>query len=153
MLLAQVKELLKQYTEEDLRLLICEMYKSIPKKIREDKEVDKMVTDIHAYKRIGKVNRDQNKKRDIIELKPQINQFIDFAYKQYYFAPNNYVHKKERPKWRFHVKAFIKDLESISIEGSEGREATNLLKRLYEMLSYGCAYYIFTQTILFSLLV
>jgi len=143
MLLAQVKELLKQYTEEDLRLLICEMYKSIPKKIREDKEIDEMVTDIQAYKRIGKVNRDQNKKRDIIELKPQINQFIDFAYKQYYFAPNNYVHKKERPKWRFHVKAFIKDLESISIEGSEGREATNLLKRLYEMLSYGCAYYIF----------
>jgi len=143
MLLPQVKELLKQYTEEDLRLLISEMYKSIPKKMREDKDIDEMVTDIHAYKRIGKVNRDQNKKSDITELKPQIEQFIDFAYNQYYFAPNSFVHKKERPKWRFHVKNFIKELESIPPEGGKGKEATNLLKRLYEMLSYGCAYYIF----------
>lgn len=143
MLLQQVRELLNQYTEEDLRLLLCEIYKSIPKKIREEKDIDEMIADIHAYKRIGQINREQNKKIDITELKPKIEQFIDFAYKQYYYAPNSYVHKKERPKWRFHVKAFIKDLENIPNEELEGREATTLLKRIYGMLSYACAYYIF----------
>jgi len=101
MLLPQVKELLKQYTEQDLRLLISEMYKAVPKKIREDKDIDEMITDIHAYKSIGKINREQSVKRDITQLKPQIERFIDYAYKQYYFAPNKYIHKKERPNGDF----------------------------------------------------
>lgn len=52
--------------------------------------------------------------------------------------------KKERPKWRFKVKAYIKDLQGFTAEGQEGRTATNLLKKLYEMLCYACGYYIFS---------
>lgn len=33
MLISEVKELLKKYKEEELRLLISEMYKSMPKKL------------------------------------------------------------------------------------------------------------------------
>jgi len=144
MLVSELRELLKRYKEEDLRLIILEMYKSMPKKQREDKGIDALLQDVEAYLRIGKVERKQDRQTNIKDLKPEIEQFIDYAYKQYYFAPNNFVHKKERPKWRFKVKAYVKSLQGISVEGEEGRTATNLLEKLYEMLCYACGCYIFS---------
>jgi hypothetical protein len=144
MLISEVRELLKKYKEEDLRLIISEMYKSIPKKMREDKDIDALLQDVHAYLRIGKVEKIQDKQIDIKDLKPEIEEFIDYAYKQYYFAANSFVHKKERPKWRFKVKAYIKSLQGISVEGEEGKTANDLLEKLYNMLSYACGYYIFS---------
>jgi hypothetical protein len=143
MFVSELKVLLKKYKEEDLRLLILEMYKAMPKKLREEKDIDALLQDVHEYLRIGKVKRRQNKQTDINDLKPEIDQFIEYAYNQYYFAPNSFVRKKERPKWRFNVKAYIKSLQGISVEGEEGRIATNLLEKLYEMLCYACCYYIF----------
>ena len=143
MLVSELRELLKKYNEEDLRLLISEMYKAMPKKLREDKDIDALLQDVHGYLRIRKVERKQDRQIDLNDLKPEIDQFIDYAYKQYYFAPNSFVHKKERPKWRFKAKDYIKSLQSVSVEGEEGRTATNLLEKLYEMLCYACGYYIF----------
>jgi hypothetical protein len=143
MLVSELRELLKKYTIEDLRLLVSEMYKSMPKKLREDKDIDELLKDVHAYVRIGKDDKTQAKQINVEEIKPQIELFIEYAYKQYYFAPNSYIHKKERPKWRFIVKAYIKDLQDVRVEGTEGEAATVLLTKLYEMLSYACAYYIF----------
>lgn len=139
MLVSELRELLKKYTEEDLRLLVSEMYKSMPKKLREDKDIDELLKDVNAYVRIGKVEKTQDKQINIEKIKPQIELFIEYAYKQYYFAPNNNIHKKERPKWRFVVKAYIKDLQDVRVEGTEGETATVLLTKLYEMLSYACA--------------
>jgi len=48
MLISQVRETLKRYKEEDLRLLVAEMYKAIPKKVREEKDIDDMISDINA---------------------------------------------------------------------------------------------------------
>lgn len=79
-----------------------------------------------------------------INLKSKIDLFVDYAYKQYYFAPNNYIPKKERPKWRFKVKAYIKDLQSVPYEGIEGGIATKLLLDLYNMLCYSIVYCIFS---------
>lgn len=143
MLVSELRELLKKYKEEDLRLLISEMYKAMPKKLREDKDIDALLQDVHAYLRIAKVENRQDKQIDVNNLKQKIDLFIDYAYKQYYFAPNSFVHKKERPKWRFIVKAYIKDLQDISIGSVEGSIATDSLQKLYEMLSYACSYYIF----------
>ena len=55
MVISELRELLKKYKEEDLRLIIAEMYKSMSKKLREDKDIDALLQDIHAYMRIGKV--------------------------------------------------------------------------------------------------
>ena len=144
MLVSELRELLKKYKEEDLRLLISEMYKSMPKKLREDKDIDALLQDLHACLSIGKAEKTREKQVDIKDLKPKIDLFIDYAYKQYYFAPNSFIHKKERPKWRFIVKDYIKSLQGISVEGEEGRIATDLLEKLYEMLCYACGYYIFS---------
>jgi len=143
MLVSELRELLKKYKEEDLRLLITEMYKSMPKKLREDKDIDALLQDINEYMRIGKVERPRDRQINVNNLKQEIDLFIDYAYKQYYFAPNNFVHKKERPKWRFKVKAYIKDLQGFTVNSAEGSIATDLLQKLYEMLSYACGYYIF----------
>lgn len=143
MLVSELRELLKKYKEEDLRLIISEMYKSMPKKLREDRDTVALLQDIHVFMRIGKAERRQDRQIDVNVLEQKIGLFIDYAYKQYYFAPNNFIHKKERPKWRFTVKAYIADLQGISIDIAEGSIATDLLQKLYEMLSYACSYYIF----------
>ncbi len=142
MLVSELRELLNKYKEKDLRILIVEMYKAMPKKMREEKEIDRLLQDVNEYLNIGKVKKGQEEV-DLDILKPEIEKFIEYAYKQYYFAPNSYVHKKERPKWRFKVKAYIKSLESVPVEGEEGKTATDLMGKLYGMLSYACAYYIF----------
>ena len=144
MLISEVRELLKKYKEEDLRLLIAELYKSMPKKLRDEKNIDVLLKDVHAYLRIGKVKEISNNQIHIKDLKQEIDQFIKYAYKQYYFAPNSFVHRKERPKWRFKVKAYIKILQGISVEDENGEVATDLLEKLYDMLSYACGYYIFS---------
>ncbi len=143
MLLPELRELLKKYKEEDLRLIIAEIYKSIPKSLRESKDIDVLLQDVHKYLQIEKVEKTKDRQIDVYNLKPKIELFIDYAYNQYYFAPNNFIHKKERPKWRFIVKSYINDLQSIPCEGEKGLIATNLLQKLYEMLSYACGYYIF----------
>jgi hypothetical protein len=85
----------------------------------------------------------QDRETDIKDLKPEIERFVDYAYNQYYFAPNSYVHKKERSKWRFKVKAYIKSLQGVPVYGENGIGATDLLEKLYNMLCYACGYYIF----------
>lgn len=143
MLVSELRETLKKYKEEELRTIVVEMYKSMPKKLREDRDVDTLVQDIRAYKNRGGAGGAQKGETDIDSLKAQIDLFIDYAYNQCYCAPNSYVHKKERPKWRFKVRAFIKDLRAFPADSEGGKIATDLLQKLYEMLSYGCAYFIF----------
>jgi hypothetical protein len=143
MVVAEVRDLVNRYSEADLRLLIVELYKTIPKKLREEKNIDKMFQDIHGYQKAGKYKKTTDVTVAVCDLKPEIDQFLEYAYHQYYFAPNNYVHKKERPKWRFTVKRYIKDLQGVGIDGPGGEIATGLLRNLYEMLCYACKYYIF----------
>jgi hypothetical protein len=40
MKITELREIIKEYNEEDLRLLIAELYKAMPKALREDKEID-----------------------------------------------------------------------------------------------------------------
>lgn len=43
MLIGEVRDVLKKYSEEDLRLIVVEMYKRMPKKLKEDKNADEML--------------------------------------------------------------------------------------------------------------
>lgn len=141
MLLSELRNLLKKYDENELRVLIVEMYKSMPKKLREEKDIDRLVEDVNKVKKERKKGKDEN--IDFESLKPEIEIFIQYAYNQCYFAPNNFVHKKERPKWRFKVKRFIKVLSAIPVNTKDGEASTELLEKIYTMLCYACAYYLF----------
>ena len=48
MLLSEIKEAIKKYEINELRVIIAEMYKSIPKKLREDKDIDALILDLNA---------------------------------------------------------------------------------------------------------
>jgi len=146
MLISEVRKILGKYNEEELRVLVSEMYKAIPKKVKGDREIDKMIENITEYKKDTQNKSKKISHMDFDTLRSQVDEFIEFAYLQYYFAPNNVIHKKERPKWRFKVKGFIKQLQDVPLYTENSEEATDLLKKLYEMLCYGCSYYIFNTT-------
>lgn len=145
MLLSEIKEALKKYEIDELKSMILEMYKAIPKKLREDKDIDALLMDFQSQLNTKKIEKTTVKQPDMLILKAEIDLFISHAYKQYYFAPNNYVHKKERPKWRFKVKAFINELQSVPYNSENGKIATDLMEKLYAMLSYACGYYLFNS--------
>lgn len=72
MLVTELKESLKKYHNEDLKLIIREMYKSMPKKLREEKGIDIIIQDIHAYVQKGKTKKAVNDPIDIDRLKLEI---------------------------------------------------------------------------------
>lgn len=143
MKVSELKEKIKEYKEEDLRLLLTEMYKAIPKKVREEKNIDKMVRDIREYIENGKGKKDKGEELDFAALEKEVERFLNFAYEQYYMIPNSFVHKNERPKWRFIVKNYYKQLQTIPVDSENGQKATVLLEKLYDMMSYACHYYLF----------
>lgn len=145
MLIKEVRSIIKNYSEEELRILIAEMYKVIPKKVKQEKNIDKMVEDINNFMRSRKRVTRQKESIDLESLKYEIEEFIDYSYKQYYFAPNSYVHKSERSKWRFKVSKFIKELEKVNGNAEDNATATELLEKLYEVLCYGYYYVIFNS--------
>lgn len=141
MLVSELRALLKKYSEDDLRILIVEMYKAMPKQVREDKSIDELLKDMNLYLKENK--RAKDKPVNFNALKPEIEWFLANAYEGNYFKPNQIIHKKERPKWRFKVKSYIKSLESIPMKSSEGEEATDLLIKIFKMLNYACRFTIF----------
>jgi hypothetical protein len=143
LLMAELKETIKKYNLEDLQLLIREMYKVMPKKLREEKNIDELLRDVHGYS-VNNKGQKKDPPRDFNELISEVDCFIEYAYKQYYFAPNVYVHKKERPKWRFKAREYIKSLQEITALDEHRRKATDYLEKLYELLSYACGYYLFS---------
>lgn len=143
MLITELKELLKGYHEEELRTLITQMYKMMPKNLREIKEVDELLKNVHSPGKTNETGKIMQKRMDINSLRSKVELFVDYAYQQYYCLPNRYVQKKDRPQWRFIVKAYLKELQQYTMDSQEGQVATELLVKLYEMLCYGCGYYIF----------
>lgn len=141
MLVSELRNLLKKYSEDDLRTLIVEMYKAMPKQVREDKSIDELLENMNSYLKENK--RTKDKPVNFNALKAEVRYFLANAYEGNYFKPNQIIHKKERPKWRFKVKSYIKSLESIPTKNSDGEEATDLLIKIFEMLNYGCRYTIF----------
>ncbi|HLQ41191.1 MAG TPA: hypothetical protein VK118_09545 [Tetragenococcus sp.] len=143
MKIREVNAALDEYSEKELKKLVKEMYKKIPKKMKEEKEIDSLITDMTGF--LKQKKNKQEETVDFATLKQEIETFTEYAYNQYYLAPNSYVKKKERPKWRFKVKNYLKQLQSFSMASEEGVEATELLIKLYEVMAYGCAYYIFSS--------
>jgi hypothetical protein len=138
MKLAELRNILKDYDQPTLCEIAVALYKAIPKQNKEDKDIDELLKDFNSKKQEIKK---QGVPVDFDSLKRNVLRFLEYAGEQFYFAPNRYVPKKDRPKWRFITKQYIKDLMTVTGENSE--EASNLLTLLYRMLSHACNYYIF----------
>ncbi|MCP4399712.1 MAG: hypothetical protein GY801_20705 [bacterium] len=144
MKIAEVRTLLENYSEQQLRLIIAEMYKAIPKAVKEDKDIDGMLSDPDALIRSKTPRKKHAAVPDVEELRYETEQFIEYARNQYYFAPNSFVSKRERPKWRFLVKRVYKALLAAAADGEQLPLASDLLEQLYTLLCYSCSYTLFS---------
>lgn len=126
MKVCELKEKIKDYPKVDLKKVIVELYKSIPKKIKEEKEIDDIIINIDKP-----IN---TKKIETINFDDLANEILSFL-SDVYASPNRIISKTERSKWRFKVKNYYKNLTKISPDAKDGLGATNLLIMLYNRLS------------------
>lgn len=141
MKISEVRNLIDRYSQDQLRVIIAQLYKAIPKAIKEENDIDGILKNPASVQ--SRTKTKQGAMPDIKKLKDETNRFIEAAYNQYYFAPNRIIPKRERPKWRFIVKRLYKDLLAAA-DQSNVPEAAESLEKLYQLLCYSCNYVLFS---------
>ena len=96
----ELREIIKKYNEKDREKLIVELYKRIPKSIKEDYNIDEYIINLNT-----KMEK-ENIEITIERLEKEVNFFIECAYDDLYARPNKIISKNDRSKWRFKVKTF-----------------------------------------------
>ncbi len=146
MLVNEIKEEIKSYDKKELTKIILELYKKIPKKVKEDYDIDDFI------KNINKDNKVEETKISFKQLQEEIVYFLNCVDAEYYCSPNRVIPKSERSSWRFKVKKFYKELMKIDPTTDNGKVATYLLIELFKRLSTGTNYLLFTSCNTFSAL-
>lgn len=141
MLVKDLKNVLKDYNSLDKDKLIIELYKRIPKRVKEEYEIDNYIININDVPKKEKANKEIS----LEELVKEIHYFIDCAKKGLYQSPNRIISKSERSKWRFKVISFYKDLNKFDAKTVDGNKATDLLIELYKLMSYSSNYLTFSN--------
>ncbi|QQK78749.1 hypothetical protein HUG20_01740 [Salicibibacter cibi] len=141
----EIRQKLQNRKKDELQELIVEMYKQIPKKMRETKEIDELIDNPDLFK-----TRKQNAKKtvqmpDFATVEDEVKNFINNAYKQNYVAPNRIVPKKERSQWRFTAKRLVDQLTTLAAQPQNAKASTAYLEELYKLLCYACGYYTFAS--------
>ena len=96
MKVAELKLKIKDYKAAKLRQLVVEMYKAMPKAVKEDTGIDALVENPE-----GGLRKPEAAALNIELLRMDVESFLENAYNQHYYIPNTVVPKRERPKWRF----------------------------------------------------
>ncbi len=138
MKVAELREKLSKLKKEDVIKIASEFYKLIPKAKKEDYKLDDYINNPTVKKK--KVESFIS----LDELEFDINEFVINAKEQYYLIPNSVISKKERPKWRFKVKNWYKELTNKRRKDKNLEKQTELLIKLYELLCEACAYIYFS---------
>ena len=141
MLVKDLRTLISKYNNEEKDKIIIELYKRIPKSIKENYSLDDYISNIENNDKLKK----EEKILSIDELEKEVEYFLTCARNNLYCSPNKIIPKAERSKWRFKVKKFCKELITFAPDTKEGTRATNLLKSLYEILSIGSVYLTFSN--------
>lgn len=141
----ELRTIVKSRTKEELQTLIAEMYKQIPKKIREQKEIDALIENPDQF--IGKKKGTTKTVMDVdfSYTEYETKQFIKDAYDQNYFAPNRIIPKKERAKWRFTAKRLVDELTYLANQPENAKESVKLLEDLYGLFCYASEHYVFAS--------
>ncbi len=138
----KVKELRDLLKDKDIKLIndaFVEVYKALPKAKKEEINVD--IESILSGEGKKKAKKQEN--IPLPDLFNEIATLINYAYQGYYISPNRVVPKKDRPKWRFQVKRYLKALFKVSSQDPNFPKVVQYIEELYKMLTYGCGVYIF----------
>ena len=141
MKVAELKQKIEPYKAAQLRRLVVEMYKAMPKSLKQGKGIDELICNPAS----GRKKQEAETPIDMGFLSWEVEQFLDDAYNQYYFAPNSVIPKRERPKWRFIALRLFKQLNQAAADPHNVAEASKLLEQLYGMLCYSCQYVLFNS--------
>ena len=141
MLVNELKNEIKKYDKKELEFIIVSLYKRIPKKVKEEYDIDSYIKNIDINKKTDVV------KKEILfdEIYNEIIYFIECIDLGYYCSLNRVISKKDRSTWRFKVKRFYKELNKISPDSENGSIATSLLIELFKRLSRGTSILLFTN--------
>lgn len=138
MLVSEIRKEIEKYNQKEISDLVIELYKKIPKKIKEEYHIDDLIVNVNNKSK-------KEEKIDFNSLKQEIIAFLGDVDNGYYSHPNKIISKSERSKWRFKVKKYIKELNKISPDAIEGNASTQILIKLYELLSEGSNYLKFSN--------
>jgi hypothetical protein len=144
MKISELRALLQRTASEDMKRFVVELYRALPKKTRETLAIDELLKNPAASRADAKRVKALAQSVDIDDIKAELEQFLIDAYAQNYFAPNRFVPKSERPKWRFKVKRFFKEINAAVVEPGSTEKASDLLENLYQMLCYACDFVLFS---------
>lgn len=133
MKVGELREKLNKLKKEEIIKLAVEFYKRVPKAKKEDYALDDLINNPSQKK--AKVVKSTT---SLFELQFDVDTFVEYAREQYYFAPNQYVSKRERPKWRFKAKRFYKELTNRNLQDGDLQVQAELLSQLYEVLCEAC---------------
>lgn len=136
----EVRDLLKSAERENIEKAFVECYKQLRKHQKE--EIDPLLTALLEGKSSYQTKSEVS--ADFETLAQQIENFIGNAYAQNYFAPNRIIPKSQRPKWRFMVKNFIKELSKVPLDDDNYEKAVKSLTDLYCLMCKACNIYLFS---------
>lgn len=139
----EVRKLIKAYNRPELESVAETLYKMLTKAQKLDNNVTELLQNPDKKLVDNKVKKGEQL-RPFAEVKNETLWLIDNAYAQNFFAPNRFVSKKDRPKWRFIAKKLYKELIAYSKDTPDKNEAAELLEKLYVMLCYSCNYILFS---------
>jgi len=140
MKVAELKKTIGGYRTEQLRRLLIEMYKAMPKRVKEEHGVDDLICN-----RASRPNNRKSGEAPSIETRAfQTERFVANAYSQYYYIPNSVVPKHERSQWRFVALRLFKDINRVATIEANVTKAAELLEKLYVMLCDSCRYVLFS---------
>ena len=141
MLVSDLRNLIKNYTPEEKDKIIVELYKRVPKTVKENYDIDNYISNIRENNKLSK----EKKVLSVDDLFKEVRNFILCTNNGLYASPNKVIPKTQRSKWRFQAKKYYKDLNSIPADSHEGAIATDLLDSLFRVLSTGSCYLTFSS--------
>ena len=144
MKIPELKTVIANYTPTQLQTLVVVLYKAIPKKALADGALDAILKNPDAA--TAKKEKKEIEIPDVNDLESEIDEFVGDAMAQYYFAPNRIIPKSERPKWRFKVRRFYKDLIASAVKTENAATAAKLLEDLYMVLREACRIWLFNTS-------
>ena len=139
MLVKDLRKTLEKYDKKEMTDIVVELYKRLPKKVKEDYDIDKFIEDINNK------TKKEEKKVSFNDLCSEMRYFLDCAKAGFYSSPNKVVPKKERSNWRFKAKRYYKELTKTIPTTDIGVKSTKLLIELYELVSRGTNTLVFTN--------
>ena len=142
MKVTELRKVVAAHSADDLRALVVELYKALPKKRKEDEDLQAMLRRPGEIREIRKWRREPARP-DVGSLIYDVESFLEAARNQLYYAPNRIIPKRERSQWRFRVKRFVKDLLAAAEDPEDLPEAAKLLEELYDVLCTASGQWLF----------